>query len=244
MSKRPSYPTVGLTKGLESIRKLWREAGQSPFMHEAGVKAIGFKALSGPSRSHLSALKQYGLLEEAGKETLRLSALAKQIVAHPDGSDEQESAIREAALTPPLFKDLWENYQSASDGIIKGHLISARNYNEDGARAAIKAFRDTVARARLAPGSSEEIFEKSTDFESVGEAAHLRPALNTFSRVRLRERGLEELTFRLGPNSKVSLRFSSEGPLTMQDIDLLIRMLELQKVAFPDAPAGRSVEDE
>lgn len=244
--RRPGFPTTGLTRALESTFRLWQEAGQSAFPPEAAVRALGFKSLSGPARSHLSALKQYGLIEDAGKDRLRLSPLAKAIVAHPEGSDEQSQAIKEAALTPPLFAELWRSYSTASDGIIKAHLIASRNQNEEAARSAIKAYRDSIGRARLDPQldepDAENVDRAAADIESDDVSAYreeptIRRFAQTFVRrerpADVRRERPEELIFRLAPDIQVALRFLTRKQITQKDIDLLIQLLDLQKSAYP-----------
>lgn len=146
--KRASYPTVGLSKAVEETQKLWKAAQHAPITTEVAVKTLGFKSVSGPARSRLAALRHFGLIEEAGKEVIRLSALGKTIVVQPDGYVKEE-AIKEAALTPKLFREILPIYVNASDPVLKGFLITNKSYNEDSAKAAIRSFRDTVSFAKL-----------------------------------------------------------------------------------------------
>lgn len=147
-NRSPNYPFLGLTSALEKAATLWASKGRGIFTPLEAVQDLNFSTLNGTSRSHLAALKQYGLLEDVDKD-VRLSQLAIRIFAHPEGDPEREAAIREAALTPKLFRELLETYPEASDGTIKAYLITKKDFSEDGAKQVIKSLRDTIRLAKL-----------------------------------------------------------------------------------------------
>jgi len=114
---------------------------------EVAAKAIGYGGLNGPSRTSLASMKKYGLIDSDDK-TVRVSDLALRIL-HPANEREAESAVREAALKPELFMDLFHTHRDASDGALRSHLITKLGFSEVGAGQLIKAFRDSMSVAGL-----------------------------------------------------------------------------------------------
>jgi len=101
----------------------------------------------------LAALKKFGLLTEekvAEKRVVRLSELALEIILSP----ERERAVRQAALLPPLHREMWDKYGNnlPSDQNLRWQLIQ-KGFTEAGANDFLKEYRDTIAFARLEAGA-------------------------------------------------------------------------------------------
>jgi hypothetical protein len=145
--RSPNYPAVGLSESLERVRRLWTNEKRTPVDYEVAAMAIGYSGVSGPSRSMLASMKKYGLVDSDDK-TVRVSDLALQIL-HPANHEERIAALQLAALSPDLFRQLFETLKDASDGALKSHLITRLGFSEVGANQVIKAYRDTVVVAKL-----------------------------------------------------------------------------------------------
>lgn len=113
------------------------------------VKAMGYQGPSGASRSRLGALRQYGLLEDA-KGGVKLTDLALTIL-HPANEEELQGALATAAITPPLFKELWDSHKNADASVISAFLIRNKAFSQAGAAQAAAAFRDNVALVKAPP---------------------------------------------------------------------------------------------
>lgn len=162
--RSPNYPALSLTQAVQAADKLWKAEKRTPVSHETAAQALGFKSLSGPARVSIGALRQYGFIEKADKGQVRLSGAA--IAALHGNPDEKQTALRRAALTPALFKELAEHYGDASDGAIRSYLITKKQFAEDGAKKAAKAFRDTLTLAKPeASGYTQD--EKSEEPEDM-----------------------------------------------------------------------------
>jgi len=114
----------------------------------------GYKSLNGAALGTVAALKKYGLLDYEGsgdRRKAKLSQLAEVILVHPD-EDSRRLAIREAALLPPVHRELWEKYgdQLPSDSTLKWELTHDRGFTQTGAAEFIPVYRATIAYARLA----------------------------------------------------------------------------------------------
>lgn len=162
--RSPNYPALGLGAAIAAIRKLWTTEKRTAVGPEVAAKALGFtpkgvgyKALSGPARTALSALKKYGLVTDDGPG-VRVSDLAIQIL-HPGSAEEHLHALREAAMKPDIFREFMQTHTEASDEALTSTLIR-RGFSVAGARQFIDAFRDTLSIAKLS--GSEYDFAKIT----------------------------------------------------------------------------------
>ncbi|MCL4193765.1 MAG: hypothetical protein KJZ87_18650 [Thermoguttaceae bacterium] len=99
----------------------------------------------------LSALKKYGLLEPEG-DNYRVSDRAVRII-HGQEKD-RVSALREAAESVDLFKELAATHANASRDALKSRLIVDEGFSEDGAEKFIEAFTATLELAKLGPVST------------------------------------------------------------------------------------------
>ena len=146
--RSPNYPALSLPQALEATGRLWNSEKRTAVSHQAAALAMGFTTLSGSARVTIGALRQYGLIEKAEKGHIQISELAVAIL-HGQGT-EREIALGQAGLMPALFSDLYRTHADASETAIRSHLITKKQFSEDGARKAAKAFRDTIAFA-MAP---------------------------------------------------------------------------------------------
>jgi hypothetical protein len=159
--RSPNYPALGLSTALRHVEALWKAESRTAVPPDVAVKAMGYGAMSGTARVVLGALKQFGLLEKTA-QNVRLSDLAVRIL-HPPNDDERQDAIREAALTPPLFRDLARTHAKASDAAISSYLVTQRQFVARGVRECIKAFRDTMALAGLTEGGYTQPKDRPPD---------------------------------------------------------------------------------
>jgi len=123
---------------------------------ELAARAMGFQSLSGPARSRIAALRQYGLLDAVAGGGHRVSERAFTMIMRPLGSPEFIAATQEAALSPDIFRELYENKAEASDDNIEWYLMNTRKFYPDGARRLLRAFRGTLAFAKLDSGDYDE----------------------------------------------------------------------------------------
>jgi hypothetical protein len=144
--RSPNYPAIGLSTAVELTKKLWNKEHKTPVNASVAASAIGYKGLSGPSRTALAAMKKFGLLDD-DKNGMKVSNLAVNIL-HTSG-EEQLSALRQAAIQPTLFRELFKTHGRASNDALRSYLITKLDFSETGAKALIDAFRDTITIAKL-----------------------------------------------------------------------------------------------
>ena len=222
--RSPNYPALGLTEAVRLLEAIWGAEGASTMTTVRAVEAMGFKGYSGPTRSKVSALRKYGLIEQVGDE-IRVSDLGKQIAAPVKGG-ERDSALRQAGLRPELFKELLRDRADASDDNLQS-VLERDGFSAKGARQAIAAYRDTIALAKLTAATYNQ---PDGDYipppGSGGETQH-KPPHN-----RDREKAVTVLSMMVG-DRPVELTFS--GPaLTKGEIKVLRQYLEIQASVAPD----------
>jgi hypothetical protein len=147
--RSPNYPALNLDQAVGALERLFAAEKRTPVDNNTAALALGFKALSGPARVAIGALRQYGLIEKTATGTMRVSDLAVRIL-HGTPEDKR-AALSEAALTPPLFQELYADRADGSEGAIASYLVTKKEFHPDGARKAARAFRETMA---LAGGSA------------------------------------------------------------------------------------------
>ena len=147
--RSPIYPATDLAAALEDIRRVYQQETRGPFVSEVAARALGYKSLSGPARKRLSALRQYGLLVQKRGGEARLSERALTLVLGRSASREYQAALREAALEPPLFRELVESSEDSSEESLRHSLIVERGFTPSGASEVLKAFHRTMALAGI-----------------------------------------------------------------------------------------------
>jgi hypothetical protein len=150
----PSYPEISLDVALERARTVLEAEGPNWVRPEALVRHWGYAGESGDALVTLTALKEFGLVEDkdGGDRRIRLTDLARHILLdESEDSPERLRAIQVAALTPEIHRRLWERYWSSlpSDETLKRRLENDGNFTDEGVDAFIGQLRRTMAFARL-----------------------------------------------------------------------------------------------
>jgi hypothetical protein len=221
--RSPNYPAIGLSTAVELTKKLWGKEHKTPVGAAVAATAIGYKGLSGPSRTALAAMKKFGLLDE-DKNGMRVSNLAVGIL-HASGEGERLEALRNAALLPTLFRQLFETHGQASNDALRSYLITKLDFSETGAKAFIDAFRDTIEVAKLnepgyiASGGSDGTKDMDSALQiGTGE---VRTATST--------KALKSFSWPLSAATTARLEIVGNEELTSAHLDALSQYLEVAK---------------
>jgi hypothetical protein len=186
--RSPPYPTMGLERALEKAKQLREIAKGFTVPLSSAAKAWGFSEKSSSTTTVAAALNQFGLITDEGSRVDRkigLSALGESIIldVRPN-SREREIAVREAALFPKIFKELWERFRTGdvdTHTLVYELTLGRKNsgkapYSEAAADEVAKTFRETVSFANLEVLEHDgPLAERSSDMqqqdESLTEAA-------------------------------------------------------------------------
>jgi DNA-binding PadR family transcriptional regulator len=151
--RSPSYPFISLPRAIERAQSFNEAHRRSP----ARVAAIADTWKYAPSSSGLlqtlSALKAYGLLEDTGKgqdRKVQLTDLGQKIL-HDTRPGAKETAIREAALGPRLFREYAEKWLPVrpSDSHCLSELRIDRGFTDVASKMFLRSFDETFAFANL-----------------------------------------------------------------------------------------------
>jgi hypothetical protein len=149
--RSPNYPTVGLREAIDRTKRFVTANGKAGAMPAIATKLIGFASAHGQAYSALSALKKFGLLEEKdGRVTPTQRAM--EIASLPDADPRRLKAIRDAALSPTIYSELFEHYKDTNipnDDTLAGELVAYKGFNPNGVKEFLKAFRETIEFAGL-----------------------------------------------------------------------------------------------
>lgn len=115
-----AYPVMSLEEALNRINSISENLGiNGQYNRESLAVGMGYSSLNGASARAVAALAHYGFLDRE-KDQYSLSTLAKKYLL-PLNDDDKTLAIREAALTPSLFTEIYN--------ALKGQVIPKQFIN-------------------------------------------------------------------------------------------------------------------
>jgi|SRR6266550_5471761 len=209
--RSPNHPAFDLTQAISKIGVIYQKEKRSSTTAQIIAKHMGYSHINGPGGRALSGLRQYGLLEEVQGQ-YKISELAFSILHYPEGSQERLEAIKKAAVTPTLYRELREQYPdgASSDDTLRANLLK-RSFNPAVLENVIQDYRSTMALAGLMDVSYTDLRE-GDKMTSAPIGQNMPPGIQTYS-------------FALSPNSRAEL--SLRGTITPEDLELLRDHVEL-----------------
>lgn len=156
--RSPSYPGISLENAIDRAQRLYERENKFEAAVPTVVRHWGYSGLTGPASSTLSAVKQFGLIDDIGRgdaRRIKLSSLGLQIVQdrRPE-SPEREAAIKRAALSPAVYADLWQRFRlEASDHNMAYHL-ETQGFTPAVAEEVVKGYRESILLAKLRPADT------------------------------------------------------------------------------------------
>ena len=142
--RSPNYPFIDLGKALERTRKLYEKVEVGGFTQVDAAHAWGYKSDNGISRSTIAAMRQYGLIDYKKGDQGRLSQRGLTIALSEPSSPGYQRCVREAAVEPPLFEELFTSgrVNSARDAL-RRFLVMDKGFTSDGASRIIEVLNAT-----------------------------------------------------------------------------------------------------
>ena len=95
--RSPNYPAYNLEQAVQWAQKLWEREHKNAAPAVSLAKAMGSDSVSGPVRQKIAALRQYGLIDDVGKGSYKLSSIGITVALHKSSDPEYREAIRTAA---------------------------------------------------------------------------------------------------------------------------------------------------
>lgn len=153
--RSPAYPFISLEAAIARAKQTWEKDRQHSSPIAVAATHWGYGAKSSGGLQTVSALKQFGLMEEEGggpPRKVKLTELAKKILLDEvHGSPQRAAAIKKAALSPKLYAELWQKWGSnlPSDEAFRTYLRLEREFNEMAVQAVLDSYKDTITFAKL-----------------------------------------------------------------------------------------------
>lgn len=149
-----SYPFISLPVAIEKARAFHKEERKNAAPVGAALKHFGYAETSGIGRQTVSALLQFGLLQDEGRKEdrqVRLTDDALTIILDLPDSPERLRAIQRAARSPRLYANILAKWpdEPPSDHSLSFYLQKEFDFNPKTLAAFISDFRESLAFAKL-----------------------------------------------------------------------------------------------
>lgn len=153
--RSPLCPFIPLDKAIARLEQFEQRSRGYPINVVAAGQAWNLGAKSSGTLQTIGALKQFGLLQDAGGSgnlrTLKATELGKKLLRNPPASVRQD-LIKQAALSSKLIKEYWgewgTNPPHDEDGV--WHLREKVGFTGDAARRFLAVYEATIRFAGLA----------------------------------------------------------------------------------------------
>lgn len=145
--RSPSSPIFTIDEAIERADKIYKADKRAWAAFENVAKNMGLSGTKKGGRTGraVSALKQYGLLDER-KGQYRISDAAWKILESPEHDAERQELTRKAALKPAIIEKVLKHYNwdLPSDDTLRRHLLFEEKFTSDGAKDFIPVVRRTL----------------------------------------------------------------------------------------------------
>jgi hypothetical protein len=149
-----NYPGISLETAVERAQSLWNAVGKGSIPIPSAAQTWGYDVKSSGVRTAVSALKQFGLIQDEGSgdnREIRLTDRALDII-HPHDPSQRDKAIQAAALAPKIYSDIFAKFPlglPTQDHIISAYLLRDKEFNRKTVDSFISTFRANLAYAKV-----------------------------------------------------------------------------------------------
>jgi hypothetical protein len=234
--RSPGYPGIDLEQAIARADQLYRAERRNAAPISVVLGHWGYTSPTGPGAIALSALKKFGLLQDEGSSTARKARLTDETVAsillRQEEDPVRKAAIRDAALRPKIYAELWKLYEREglpSEMNLALALQRERGFSASGASAFITAFRRTLDFAGLLPGATIDDSDHDSRLEDEGNvpmSVLAAPVQQPISQGTSLAPGQRTVQIPLG-SQWASLQ--AAFPLTEETWTLMLRVLDAMK---------------
>ena len=227
--RSPNYPAIGLRDAIEKVRLLHDADKRAGAPLDAALKHMGFSTRHGQAMTIVSALKKYGLVEETANRIVPTQR-AMDILVFQDQDARKIRALREAALGPDIYRELFEQYKTTgipSEETLRAELIADRHFNPNSVQGFIQDFKDTLILAgllnpvELSLQLEDDSTEMSDSVQTSAQTAVLAP--------RSMSQGMKEISLPVGVTADGQAVFAHvrfDAPLKKEMLSSLRALLD------------------
>jgi hypothetical protein len=249
-----SYPFMSLTEAVEAARKIYSAERKTPAPVAAAITHLGYAESSSGGRQTISALLQFGLLEDEGRKEdrhVKLTGYALDVLLAEEGSDIRKAALVACVKSPKIYKDIFAKWpdELPSDSTIAYYLQRDKNFNPKAIQSFIKDLRSSLAfvgvvhpRDLDASSSENEPAAVQSIANPAGGAparaivpAHVTPSAADLMEHFRSKVATNEKEWMKGSLSKTTeFRLLIAGEIDAKQITRLIKLLEAQRMVLED----------
>lgn len=226
---------------------MYEKEGRRPASDEDIAKDLGYNTLNGTSRGLLSALKKYGLLRRHD-DGFKVSDDAVALIELPHTDVERAAALHRVAFRPMVFAELYERYRNnlPSDSNLR-HFLVTKGFNPKTTDEVIRIYRDTlrfVSEESAVYTEAEDEIRRDMEppvqppQQAIPNTRRSDPDpassdLVRRSTVNQQAAPAPVTVLQLKTSQTSEARIELIGDVTQDSIDMLVSILEVQKLAFP-----------
>lgn len=226
--RSPNYPGIALSEAVDAVKRLYPKVQRGEFTPNDAPGPLGYNSMSGNARRKLGALKQYGFIDQTRGENAKLSTRALTICLRNPASEEYRTALKEAALEPPLFKEFYDSGKyTASDDALRQELIVKRSFTDGGASLFIEVLRATLDFANLSGYDKISGLEQDKVHDEGGVPVNA-PAGSTLD-VRPPDLGAKSKVYHIPFRVNADVNLEGPFPLTKKDWERVMKVIEAMK---------------
>lgn len=252
-----SYPSMSLPEALEASRTFFAAERKAAAPVSSAMAHFGYAESSSGGRSTISALIQFGLLEDEGRKEdrhVRLSNRALAVILSEDDSPERREALIDCVKSPRIYREIFDKWHDGlpSDQTISFYLQREKNFNPKAIASFVKDLRDSLSFLGVEqPGeldvreSQAPVLPRSPTFFGGGAPSSTEVTTRlTSSLPTLVEQAMPTPASELQQGEKEWLRGSLskyteyrvliKGSIDAKQIARLIKLLEAQKSVLED----------
>jgi hypothetical protein len=245
--RSPNYPAVGLREAVERVRKLFAADGRAGAPAEIAAKHIGYSSAHGQAMSVIAALKRFGLVAEVSGRLAPTQA-AIEILNLPETDSRRRTALREAALNPPLYRELVEGHRATGlpqHDVLEAELTTYKKFNPKAVEGFVRDFLDTLEYAGINVSDdvkSSEVEEPmneptiSSEPESTSKAgfSFMKTAYQDAQKAQAAQALQNAWTWTLSIPRNVRAELRVSGPVTKADIIRLRKQVDALEESFDE----------
>jgi hypothetical protein len=228
--RSPNYPAVSLPDAIERVGRLYAADKKAGAPLEAALKHMGFSGKHGKSMMVVSALRKFGLVEDTGGRVVPTQR-AVEILVLPKDDPRRLNALREAALSPEVHRELFEQYSQTgfpSDETLQSELIAFKGFNPNAVSDFVRDLRATLEFASL---TDEAELDSAIEEEAEIQVALVPPMVQqheagTLS-PRLAATAVPIKSYSWGLSAETNAELKIIGELSPDDLELLRDYVEI-----------------
>ena len=152
-ARSPSFPFIPLETAISRLEELEIKFRRHPVPVQKAGLGWKMKEDSSQAAQTLAALKSFGFLKYEGSRDARKALLTDDARTYLRAQQEQikKDIVRKAALKPKEIAKYWAGWKADPpiDEVRLDDLVLNANYTQDGAKAFLKVYDDTIAYAGL-----------------------------------------------------------------------------------------------